>query len=86
MQIPHLQATFSSLACCVLHRIAFPVGSEWYQQKHSSFTILLTRGTHSKYVQYLAKACQHPANPRSLLSLDALSGRNTADEMYESLG
>ena len=32
MQIPHFQATFSSLACCVLHRIAFPVVSEWYQE------------------------------------------------------
>src|SRR5215218_5397243 len=32
------------------------------------------------------QACQHPANPGSLLSLDALYGRNTADGMYESLG
>ena len=27
----------------MLHRIAFPVVSEWYQQRHSSFTIVLTR-------------------------------------------
>jgi site-specific recombinase XerD len=38
----------------VLHRIAFPVVSEWYQQKHGYFTILLARGTHPKYVQHLA--------------------------------
>jgi hypothetical protein len=31
------------LPCPVLHRIAFPVVSEWYQQRHSFFTILLTR-------------------------------------------
>jgi hypothetical protein len=43
------------VACTVLHGIAFPVVSEWYQQRHSSFTILLTRGTHPKYVQYLAR-------------------------------
>jgi hypothetical protein len=27
----------------VLHRIAFPVVSEWYQQRHGCFTILLPR-------------------------------------------
>ena len=37
----------------MLHRIAFPVVSEWYQQRQSSFAILLTRGTHPKYVHHL---------------------------------
>jgi hypothetical protein len=32
LQIPHIYAVFSSLACCALHRIAFPVVSEWYQR------------------------------------------------------
>jgi hypothetical protein len=31
LQIPHIYAVFSSLACPVLHRIAFPVVSEWCQ-------------------------------------------------------
>ncbi len=31
LQIPHIQGVSSSLACCVLHRIAFPVVSEWCQ-------------------------------------------------------
>jgi hypothetical protein len=43
LQIPHFQAAFSAPGCCMLRRIAFPVVSEWYQQRHSSFTILLTR-------------------------------------------
>src|SRR5215207_359731 len=32
LQIPHIQAGFISLPCPVLHRIAFPVVSEWCQQ------------------------------------------------------
>ena len=39
----------------MLHRIAFPVVSEWYQQKHGCFTIMLARGTHPKYVWYRAR-------------------------------
>src|SRR5215217_3027458 len=31
LQIPHIQRGFLSLPCCVLHRIAFPVVSAWYQ-------------------------------------------------------
>src|SRR5215208_169451 len=31
LQIPHIQRGFLSLHCCLLHRIAFPVVSEWYQ-------------------------------------------------------
>jgi integrase len=70
----------------VLHRIAFPVVSEWYQQSHSSFTILLTRGTHPKYVQHLA------GHVSIQLILDRYShwmlsmGRNTAEGMDEVLG
>ena len=41
MQIPHIYAAFSSAVCCVLHRIAFPVVSEWYQWRHSCLTIVL---------------------------------------------
>jgi hypothetical protein len=43
LAIAAYQRGFLSLPCCVLHRITFPVVSEWYQQRHSSFTILLTR-------------------------------------------
>ena len=32
LQIPHFKAAFSAPACRVLHRIAFPVVSEWYQK------------------------------------------------------
>ena len=32
LQIPHIWATFSAAACCLLHRIAFAVVSEWYQE------------------------------------------------------
>src|ERR687889_687546 len=29
--MPHIQRGFLSLPCCVFHRMAFPVVSEWYQ-------------------------------------------------------
>ena len=32
MQIPHIWGAFFALGCCVLHRIAFAVVSEWYQE------------------------------------------------------
>jgi hypothetical protein len=32
MQIPHIYAVFYSPGCCVLHGIAFPVVSDWYQE------------------------------------------------------
>ena len=31
LQVPDIQAGFLSLPCCVLHRIAFSVVSEWCQ-------------------------------------------------------
>jgi hypothetical protein len=31
LQIPHIEAGFYSPVCCVLHRTAFSVVSEWYQ-------------------------------------------------------
>jgi len=33
LQIPHIKAGFSSLACHALYRIAFPVVSEWCQKQ-----------------------------------------------------
>jgi hypothetical protein len=36
-----------------LHRIAFPVVSEWFQKRLSSFTIVLARCMHPKAVQHL---------------------------------
>ncbi len=74
------------MPCPVLHRIALPVASEWYQQRHSSFTILLTRGTHPKYVQHLL------GHASIQLTLDRYShwipsmGRATAEGMVEALG
>jgi hypothetical protein len=62
------------------------VVSEWYQQGHSSFTILLTRDTHPKYVQHLAGLVS------TQLILDRYShwmlsiGRNTTEGMDEVLG
>jgi hypothetical protein len=32
LQIPHFYRVFLSLLCPVLHRIALPVVSEWYQE------------------------------------------------------
>jgi hypothetical protein len=32
LQIPHFYGGFLSAGCWVLHRIAFPVVSEWYQK------------------------------------------------------
>ena len=70
----------------MLHRIAFPVVSEWYQQKHGCFTILLARGTHQKYVCYRAR------NASIQSTLDRYShwmpsmDRNTADGIDEALG
>jgi integrase len=70
----------------VLHRIALPVVSEWYQQRRSSFTILLTRSTHPKYVQHLA------GQASIQLTLDRYShwmpsmGRHAAEGMDEALG
>ncbi len=70
----------------MLHRIAFPVVSEWCQQRQSSFAILLTRGTHPKYVQHLL------GHASVQLTLDRYShwmpsmGRNTADGIDEALG
>ena len=31
LQISHFEAAFSAPGCCLLHRIALPVVSEWYQ-------------------------------------------------------
>jgi hypothetical protein len=41
------------VACTVLHRIAFPVVSEWYQKRRSCVTIVLARSMHPKEVQHL---------------------------------
>ena len=35
LQISHIQADFLSLLCPVLHRMAFPVVSEWCQRRPS---------------------------------------------------
>src|SRR5215216_1363155 len=47
-QIPHIKAAFSAQACCVLHRIAFPVVSEWYQNQHHTFVrqLVVVTGRH----------------------------------------
>jgi len=38
----------------VLHRIAFPVVSEWCQQRHTWFTIVLASSKRPNGVQHLA--------------------------------
>ncbi len=58
----------------------------WHDLRHTCFTILLTRGTHPKYVQHLA------GHASIQLTLDRYShwmpsmGRNTAEGMDEALG
>jgi cadmium resistance protein CadD (predicted permease) len=70
----------------VLHRIAFPVVSDWYQQRHSCLTIVLGCGIHLKDIQHLAR------NTRIQPILDRYSRwmpsvvRNTADSMDKALG
>jgi integrase len=69
-----------------LHGFSSSVVSEWCQQRHSSFTILLTRGTHPKYVQHLA------GHVSIQLTLDRYShwmpsmSRNTAEGRDKALG
>ena len=86
MRNPHIEGVFSSGACTVLHRIVFPVVSEWYQLRHNCHTIVLGCGTHMKDVQ-------HPVRQiRTQLLLDRYSrwmpsmGPNIADGRDESLG
>ena len=69
----------------MLHGIAFAVVSEWYQQRHSSFTILLTRAS-TRSTSSTSQGRQYPAYPGSLLALDRLGGHHTADGMDEALG
>ena len=70
----------------MLHRIAFPVVSEWYQQRHSPFTILLTR---ARIGSTLSTSLGHASIK---LTLDHYShwmpsmGRDTAEGMDEALG
>ena len=52
--MPHVYGSFISPACLVLHSIAPPVASDWYQQRHSCFTIVLGCGIHPKDIQHLA--------------------------------
>ncbi len=66
--MPHFYRVFFSLACRVLHRIAFPVVSEWCQQRRHRPPILFACGS-------LLRRVQHLAYPRSLLPMDALNGR-----------
>ena len=69
----------------MLHRIAFPVVSEWCQQRHNSCTILLTRAR-IRSTPSTSLTQQHTAHSRPLLPLNALEGRDTADGMDEALG
>ena len=43
LQIPHFYGGFLSAGCCVLHGIALPVVSEWYQHRPSSRATPSTR-------------------------------------------
>ena len=57
-QIPHIKAAFSAQACCVLHRIAFPVVSEWYQpamvlQDNTPTTTTIAEGRYLRRLQLL---------------------------------
>ncbi len=69
----------------MLHRIAFPVVSEWYQQRRSCFTILLARGTHPKYVQHLAGHASIQLTPDSYSLWMPTMGKHTASAMDEAL-
>ncbi len=86
MQISHIQRGLLSLACCVLHRVAFPVVSEWYQQGHSCLTILLGCGIHLKDVHHLARQARIQPNLGRYSHWMPSLGRNTADGMDEALG
>src|SRR5215208_3210702 len=51
LHIPHFQATFSALICPVVHRIAFPVASEWchYAPPASSYEARVLRAALSSF-------------------------------------
>jgi hypothetical protein len=46
--MPHSQAAFSAAGCSVLHRIALPVVSEWYQEQRQLRSDGRSNGTHSR--------------------------------------
>jgi hypothetical protein len=55
----------------VLHRIAFPVVSEWYQKRRSCVTIVLACSMHPKEVQHLDGHTIIQLTVELLLALDA---------------
>jgi hypothetical protein len=75
LEILYFRAEFFSLACCVLHRIAFPVVSEWCQKK-----VLMSRALYEGAVAPaggIMGSCSHPQRappwtPR--ISSTAISG------------
>ena len=75
MQNPHLYAGFFALLCHVLHRIAFPVVSEWCQ---NSPCIRATLSSTSSSFQsksgkpYLMRLTGEPPLPRSITDVDVV--------------
>src|SRR5918994_5462406 len=71
-------------ACCTVLR------SRWYQSGSNTGAYLLHHAACERYACEVRlaprPARQHPANPRPLLSLDAVYGRSTADVMDEVWG
>ena len=55
----------------MLHRIAFPVVSEWYQKRRTYVTIVLARSMHPKEVQHLDGHTSIQLTVELLLALDA---------------
>jgi hypothetical protein len=72
LQFPHTQADFLSPACCVLHRIAFPVVSEWCQYHPRTGLGLRSSFASSLVPPVEAHPQLHPgARPRSGARMDA---------------
>ncbi len=82
MQIPHIKAGFPSALCWVLHRIAFPVVSEWYQEAVDYASLAPTHYELSVYVppQRLgdAGAYQENRSSRSLLLRQPVAAKKSS--------
>ena len=70
----------------MVHRIAFPVVSDWYQKRRSCVTIVLARSMHSKAVQHLDGHTSIQRTVELLLALDTQHGKARRRRYGRGLG
>src|SRR5918997_7211568 len=93
-----LQGVAGDCKCRIFRGVSFPclaacctvLRSRWCQSGINRGAYLLHHAACERYACEVRlaprPARQHPANPRPLLSLDAVYGRSTAEGMDEALG